>query len=101
NQAIHTVDLLQWLYGPVAQVCARTATRVQAIEVEDTAAAVLQFTSGALGTIEAATSIYPGYARRIEITGAEGTVVLEGDRLVSVDLRNPGLEDVAGPEIAD
>jgi UDP-N-acetyl-2-amino-2-deoxyglucuronate dehydrogenase len=101
NQAIHTVDLLQWLYGPVAQVCARTATRVQPIEVEDTAAAVLQFTSGALGTIEAATSIYPGYARRIEITGSEGTVILEGDRLVRVDLRNSGMQASDGPLVSE
>lgn len=88
NQAIHTVDLLQWLFGPVAQVCARTATRLHKIEVEDTAAAVLEFTSGALGVIEATTSSYPGYARRLDVTGSEGTLILEGDRLVGVDLRN-------------
>jgi predicted dehydrogenase len=88
NQAIHTVDLVQWLFGPVARVYGRTATRVHRIEVEDTAAAVLDFASGAIGTIEAATSVYPGYARRLEITGSEGTVVLEHDRLERVDLRS-------------
>jgi predicted dehydrogenase len=93
NQAIHTVDLLLWMFGPVARVYARTATRVHPIEVEDTAAAVLEFENGALGTIEAATSVYPGYARRIELTGAEGTVVIEHDRVVRADLRSgdPGL----------
>ena len=40
NQGIHTVDLLHWLFGPVAKVAARTATRLHSIEVEDTAAAV-------------------------------------------------------------
>ena len=69
NQAIHTVDLVQWLFGPVARVSAAVATRVHEIEVEDTAAAVLEFTSGAIGTIEAATSLFPGYPRRIEVTG--------------------------------
>ena len=88
NQAIHTVDLLLWMFGPVARVYARTATRVHAIEVEDTAAAVLEFTSGALGTIEATTSVYPGYARRVEVTGAEGTIVIEHDRVVHSDLRS-------------
>jgi predicted dehydrogenase len=88
NQAIHTVDLLHWLFGPVARVCARTATRLHAIEVEDTAAAVLEFTSGALGVIEATTSSYPGYARRLDVTGSEGTLILEGDRLVGIDLRS-------------
>jgi predicted dehydrogenase len=88
NQAIHTVDLLLWMFGPVARVYARTATRVHPIEVEDTAAAVLEFTNGALGTIEAATSVYPGYARRIELTGVEGTIVIEHDRVVRSDLRS-------------
>ncbi len=87
NQAIHTVDVLQWLFGPVAQVAARTATRLHPIQVEDTAAAVLEFESGALGIIEATTSSYPGYARRVDVSGSEGTLILEGDRLVATDLR--------------
>jgi UDP-N-acetyl-2-amino-2-deoxyglucuronate dehydrogenase len=90
NQAIHTVDVLQWLFGPVARVGGRTATRLHPIEVEDTAAAVLEFESGALGLIEATTSSYPGYARRVDVTGAEGTLILEGDRLVATDLRATG-----------
>jgi UDP-N-acetyl-2-amino-2-deoxyglucuronate dehydrogenase len=77
NQGIHTVDLIQWFFGPVARVQGSVATRLHDIEVEDTAAAVLEFTSGAIGVIEAATSIDPGYARRLEVTGTKGTVVLE------------------------
>jgi UDP-N-acetyl-2-amino-2-deoxyglucuronate dehydrogenase len=88
NQAIHTVDLVQWMFGPVARVSAAVATRVHSIDVEDTAAAVIEFASGALGTIEAATSLYPGYPRRLEVTGSNGTLVLEDDRLVAVDLRS-------------
>jgi UDP-N-acetyl-2-amino-2-deoxyglucuronate dehydrogenase len=89
NQSIHTVDLVQWMFGPVARVSAAVATRVHQIEVEDTAAAVIQFTSGAIGTIEAGTSLYPGYPRRLEVTGSNGTIVLEDDRLIAVDLRSP------------
>lgn len=88
NQAIHTVDVLQWLMGPVARVSARTAARVHDIEVEDTAVAVLEFASGALGVFEATTSVYPGYPRRIEVTGSEGTAMIEGDALVALDLRS-------------
>jgi UDP-N-acetyl-2-amino-2-deoxyglucuronate dehydrogenase len=88
NQAIHTVDLVQWMFGPVARVAAATSTLVHDIKVEDTAAAVIEFTSGALGTIEATTSLYPGYPRRLEVTGSEGTLVLEDERLVRVDLRS-------------
>ena len=113
NQAIHTVDLVQWLFGPVARVSASVATRVHDIEVEDTAAAVLDFTSGAIGTIEATTSLFPGYPRRLEVTGSEGTVVLEDDRIVRMDLRTaipaaasaavaaPPPENVASPVVSD
>jgi predicted dehydrogenase len=97
NQAIHTVDLVQWLFGPVARVSAAVGTRVHAIEVEDTAAAVIEFTSGAIGTIEATTSVYPGYPRRLEVTGSEGTLILEDDRLVRVDLRGPSGAVAAAP----
>ena len=89
NQGVHTVDLLLWLFGPVRRVFGRTATRLHRIEVEDTAVAVLEFANGAVGTIEAATSAYPGYPRRLELTGSEGTLVLDGDNLAAVDLR-PG-----------
>jgi predicted dehydrogenase len=92
NQAIHTVDVLQWLFGPVARVGGRTATLLHSIQTEDTAAAVLEFESGALGIIEATTSSFPGYARRVDVSGSEGTLILEGDRLVATDLRAKGTQ---------
>jgi predicted dehydrogenase len=88
NQGVHTVDLLLWLLGDVTQVQARTATALHKIESEDTAIAILQFASGALGSLHATTAAYPGYPRRLEITGSEGTVILEHDRIVAADLRN-------------
>jgi predicted dehydrogenase len=88
NQGVHTVDLLLWLFGPVRRVFAKTAARLHAIEVEDTAVAVLEFENGALGTLEAATSAYPGYSRQIELTGSNGTVRLDGDDLAAVDLKD-------------
>jgi UDP-N-acetyl-2-amino-2-deoxyglucuronate dehydrogenase len=96
NQGVHTVDLLLWLFGPVRRVFGRTATTLHPIEVEDTAVAVLEFANGALGTLEAATSAYPGYSRRIELTGSEGTVVLDGDTLAALDLRGAGGAGGAG-----
>ena len=93
NQAIHTVDVLLWVFGPVARVFGKVATRLHDIEVEDTAVATLEFASGAVGTIEAATSAYPGYARRIEITGSEGTAILDGDDLVAIDVRSRSRSD--------
>ncbi|HEX9189275.1 MAG TPA: Gfo/Idh/MocA family oxidoreductase [Vicinamibacteria bacterium] len=87
NQGIHTVDLLLWLLGEVTRVRALTATRLHAIEGEDVALALLEFASGAVGTLEATTAAFPGYPRRVEISGTEGTVVVEGDRVVAADLR--------------
>jgi predicted dehydrogenase len=87
NQGVHTVDLLLWLLGDVKAVQARTATLLHDIETEDTALALLEFSSGALGTFEATTAAYPGYPRRVEITGTEGTVVLEQDCIIKADLR--------------
>jgi UDP-N-acetyl-2-amino-2-deoxyglucuronate dehydrogenase len=88
NQAVHTVDLMLWLFGAVVSVQAASKTALHAIEVEDTLVALLQFASGALGVLQAGTSIYPGYPRRLELTGSEGTLIIEQDRLLSADLRN-------------
>ncbi|MBN1851853.1 MAG: Gfo/Idh/MocA family oxidoreductase [Pirellulales bacterium] len=78
NQAIHSVDLLTWLMGPVQEIRAIAATLAhERIEVEDTAMASLRFKNGALGCIEATTAAYPGYLKRIEIHGTEGSAVIE------------------------
>jgi len=80
NQAIHNVDLLQWLMGDVDTITAHTALLVhERIEVEDTAVAILKFKNGALGVIEAATSTFPGLLKRIEIHGERGSARIEQD----------------------
>ena len=89
NQGIHTVDLILWLLGDVRRVSAATRTALHEIEVEDTAVACFELANGAVGTMEAATSVYPGFSRRVELTGTAGTVIVEHDRVVSVDLRTP------------
>jgi UDP-N-acetyl-2-amino-2-deoxyglucuronate dehydrogenase len=88
NQGVHTIDLLLWLLGDVTRVQAKAATLLHKIETEDTAAAILEFANGAMGVFHATTAAYPGYPRRVEITGTEGTVILEHDRIVAANLRN-------------
>ncbi len=89
NQSIHTVDLLLWTMGPVAEATAFSARRAHPqIEGEDTLVAALRFGNGALGVIEAATSVYPGFKRRLELTGTEGTIVLDGDNISTWALRD-------------
>lgn len=89
NQGVHTVDLLLWLMGDVGSLWARAVTALHDIEVEDTVVAALEFADGSVGVLEAATSVYPGFSRRLELTGSQGTIILENDRLAAVKLREP------------
>jgi UDP-N-acetyl-2-amino-2-deoxyglucuronate dehydrogenase len=51
------------------------------IEVEDVAAALISFESGAVGTLLASTAAYPGLPVRLAVHGAGGTAVMENDEL--------------------
>jgi len=83
NQSIHMIDLLLYLAGDVQEVSANIATLTHpGLEVEDTAVANLRFASGGLGVIEASTSCAPGFPRKLELSGENGSVVLEDDRIV-------------------
>jgi UDP-N-acetyl-2-amino-2-deoxyglucuronate dehydrogenase len=76
NQSVHSIDLLQWMVGPVKTVSAYAASRIHAsIEVEDTLTCSLQFANGAFGTIVGTTAMYPGQAAKIEIGGENGTAI--------------------------
>ncbi|MED4454475.1 Gfo/Idh/MocA family oxidoreductase [Metabacillus fastidiosus] len=79
NQAIHNLDLLLWFMGPVKSVQAMASTRFRDIETEDVAVGVVEFESGALGVIEAATTIYPeNLEESLAIFGETGTVKISG-----------------------
>jgi UDP-N-acetyl-2-amino-2-deoxyglucuronate dehydrogenase len=96
NQAIHAVDLLQWLAGLPVEVFAWQTRRVHTgIEAEDTACATLRFAHGGLGVIEASTAIFPGWQRRLEICGEQGSVALEDDIVTRWDFRSPQSGDDA------
>src|SRR5262245_51137551 len=96
NQAIHNVDLLLWMMGPVKLVTGFTATLAhERIEVEDTAIACLRFTSGALGVIEATTSVYPGFPKTIAVHGDRGSVVVEQEDVLRWEFAAETEEDRA------
>ena len=97
NQAIHGIDLLQWFAGMPEEVFAWTARRVHTgIESEDTSVAALKFASGAFGTIEASTALWPGFSRRVEICGENGSAVMEDDDITHWEFRiaQPGDESI-------
>ena len=81
NQGIHLVDLLVWFLGDPVEVEARAGTLRHDIEVEDTLAATLRTTSGALATITATTTAAPGFPHRIELYGTEGGIQIEGETI--------------------
>ena len=77
NQGIHTVDAMLWLFGDAARVIGRAVTRLHQIEVEDTAAAFIEFVNGAFGTLHATTAAAPGFPRRLTVTGTNDSIVHE------------------------
>jgi predicted dehydrogenase len=86
NQAIHMVDLVRWLGGPVASVSAHLATRTHAMEAEDTATVSLAFAGGALGAIIATTSATPEFPSELRIYGDRGHVRIVGEVPVEWDV---------------
>jgi predicted dehydrogenase len=89
NQAIHQVDILLHLIGPVDEVIARWQLgALHKIESEDSLNALLHYSSGALGVIQAATSYWPGFAERIEIHGTKGSAIVTGDQLTAWNVQN-------------
>jgi len=76
NQAVHQLDLLRWFMGPVVAVDGLTANlNHPAIEVEDSAVAVVRFASGALGAVIASNSQRPGLWGRVHVHGRSGASV--------------------------
>jgi predicted dehydrogenase len=77
TQVIHHIDLLQWFMGPARRVTGRCDTLVHGgiIEVEDTAAAIVEFASGGIATIQAGTTFRPGLGVRVWVADAAGRTV--------------------------
>lgn len=94
NQAIHSIDLLTWLMGPVVEVRSQWATLAhERIAVEDTVVATLRFANGALGVMEATTAAYPGYLKKIEVHGSQGSACMEEEDLIKWDFEKADKRD--------
>jgi predicted dehydrogenase len=78
NQGIHSVDLMLWFAGAARSVMGRCATQSHSMEAEDLALAIVNFRSGAFGTIMASTSIQPGFQPCLNLYGEKGTIKLDG-----------------------
>lgn len=89
NQAVHQVDVLQYLVGGVAEVFGywQLASRHK-IESEDVICSLLKYGNGATGVIQASTAMWPGYSERIELHGTKGSCTFTGDKLTAWDVEN-------------
>jgi UDP-N-acetyl-2-amino-2-deoxyglucuronate dehydrogenase len=96
NQAIHQIDILLHLMGPVRSVSGTWQLgAAHRIESEDIVNALLSYESGAMGVVQASTAFWPGYTERIEIHGTQGTAIISGDRLTAWDVRDD--QEANGP----
>lgn len=98
NQAIHQIDLLLFLMGPIDSVSGSWQLgATHRIESEDIVNALLWYDSKATGVIQASTSFWPGYSERIEIHGAKGTAVITGDCLTTWDVQDDDRANESDP----
>jgi predicted dehydrogenase len=89
GQAIHQVDILLYLMGPVDEVFGYWQLgALHKIVSEDLVCAVMRYASGATGVIQASTSLWPGYPERIEIHGTKGSAIVTGDQLTTWDVQD-------------
>ena len=119
TQVIHHIDLLQWFMGPAVRVTGRCDTLVhrEIIEVEDTAAAIVEFDSGGIATIQAGTTFRPGLGVQVWVGDAQGRTMglseypegvgfsdvstVDGDRLLVAGAAGATLGDLPLAEIHD
>jgi len=86
QQAIHHVDALSWLLGPIESVNSISANRANKLEAEDTLVAVLKFENGAVGTIEATTAARPeDFEASLSVVGERGLAVIGGIALNKIE----------------
>jgi predicted dehydrogenase len=89
NQAIHQVDILLYLIGPVKELFAAWQRgALHKIESEDVINVILRYRNDATGVIQASTAMWPGYSERVEIHGTKGTAILSGDKLTAWDVKD-------------
>lgn len=93
NQAVHTIDLMQWMMGPVRSVIGHTQVAAHDIETEDLGVALVKFESGAVGTIVGTTAAYPGFDTTLEVFGSDGGIVIKDSLIASWKIRGDRMKE--------
>ena len=95
NQCVHFIDMVQWFNGGMKSVFAKTGQKIhKGIEAEDTAVAVVEYSNGAFGVVEATTSSYPGFSTLITVNGSKGGIICENERIREMKLSDETEEDL-------
>ncbi len=98
NQGIHSIDLIQWLVGPVKSVFTKAGTFTHRIETEDVGTSTITFESGAIGNITCMTSAYPGLTNDFHFVGEHGSIVMRDHKLVTWRIKGESREAEAAEE---
>ena len=86
QQAIHHVDAINWLLGPVESVNTTITNRLNSLEAEDTLVSLIKFSNGALGTVEATTAARPeDFEASLSVVGEKGMVLIGGIALNKIE----------------
>jgi len=105
NQGIHSLDKVQWLAGPVAEVLSATLKPgfQRAVEGETLGVVTVRFASGALGTLTMTTLAFDGFPERVDVSGTKGCAMLVGDALAYFKTQEPfpDAEDSPDAGLAD
>ena len=86
QQAIHHVDAINWLLGPIDSLTSTITNRLNNLEAEDTLVAIMKFENSALGTIEATTAARPeDFEASLSVVGEKGMVLIGGIALNKIE----------------
>ena len=85
NQAVHYLDMLQWLIGaPPETVYAKMGT-IYPVDVEDHGAGIIKFKNGVIGSVVLTNHSYPDdYEGSVTIIGEKGMVKIGGKSMNQV-----------------
>ncbi len=79
QQAIHHVDVLNWIFGPIKSVNALIGNRLNRLQAEDTFVSSIKLKNGALCTFEATTASRPkDYEASVTVNGEKGYAKIGG-----------------------
>ncbi len=100
NQAVHTVDLMQWMMGEVYSVRSVMGLYNHDIETEDMTKSIVTFKNGAVATFTSTTCAYPGLSTDIGVHGTDGSIELVWGDVRTWKIRNESEEKMLEEEAA-